>query len=473
MNGNLAMIHNIPAACIVMGYEDDMFHTSPEKMEGFGKQQYFVGYNAKGRPQFAQVEIKAIGVRDTSAADGMQPVNFIDEINGYNLKDIFVNVTEPTDPRGCRASKTVGGETTDYIEAVLGMRWGDILNNPHSNCYNRGKVSVAQLHKVLFGATINRLRGQGYLPDEETMPIIYAELGNLSKSLLKHGNRVDNTVDILGFCGKPQKILGDLLSVQPEGIKMVQSFLKGEITDEEIVRAAIMKHHEKLSNDQIVQIDSLPDDEAQQVLDYIMKAQGLFFDEKTGLLCRSTDKGPVVDPAAYYPIFSVLLDNDHTSLDEESWYFTSKIQRCQALLKAYNVPISVIRTPHTEIPAFDTIRIHPTGTYYDLKQAEIEIFKKVTSQFRETLSEIMNEVLPQQANGKAVKPTKDTIDAANQLVSALGNEYFHRELAKIRQAVQDKKPHEPAVNTEALVTKEVMGWWVQMLISTLSENREV
>ena len=471
MSGGLAQMFGIPTATLSMQYSSDILHTSEEKMEGFGKQPYFVGYNPKGAPQFAQISIKPIGIRDGSMPRGMRKIQTINDASGSPLKDIFVEITDPVDPRGAKAAKRFVGTETEYPEAVLGIRWRDLLDDQEVMSQNPGKISVTQLHTVLFELTIDRLRKQGYLPGEDQMAVIYTDLGQETAALLKHANRVEKTLEILGFTGKPQKILSELLLVKPNVIDLVQKFLNGEASNdvnEVTVSDAIKQHHKLLTDEEIEVINALPDETAEQIKSFIMEAQGLFFDEKSGLLCRRSNDGVSVDPASYYPMLSALLDNDHTSLDEPSAFFTQKVVRSQNLFRSLGLPISVIRTPHTEIPAIDTARIHPTGVFTDLKGLEAQIEDNHGKSVRAELTQMLGDLFTDEK-----KPPKPVLDASSGLVSLVKATFFNEELDKMRKSIQEGIRYKQQVETDALVPDEVLGWWIQMLMSTVPQEAEV
>lgn len=427
----------IPAAILAFGYEDDIFHSSPEKMEAFGTQKFFVGYSQKKdeapRPQFTSIHVKATAVRERDGS--VRNISVIDEASGYPLKDIFVDVTAPQDPRNAHAVMCdAHGERKEYIEAALGMSRDEILSNPHSLNENPGMITIAQLHKTLFEKTVERMRNEGVLPSEAEMPIIYAEISQLSQALLKHAKPPQETLDVLAFDGKPQRILRDLLCTHPQEAEAIYEYLNGSGKSAD-AESATRTHHEAMSEEDDRTIEALPDDVAEAIMQFKMAQLQLSFDERTGLLRR----GEMADPAAYYPIFSALLDSDLTSLNEESQYFTAKIHRSQELMRRHDLSISTIRIPHHEIEDFDTTRIHPTGVYYDIKTPENDAF--------------MQKVKPR-LDEYGPKPSSETMQRMKYEFLA----EFYAALPQNGEMARDYRRV-----SEAIVTDPILSWWASMI----------
>lgn len=434
-NSLISQKYNVPTAIIAISYETDTFHTSPEKMEAFGIQRYFVGYDAKGKEKFTSVNIKASAVRE---ADGsIRNISVINEASGYPLKDIFVTLTDPSDPRNAKATfMDEEGNEQQFLEVALGKTWEEIVNNPYSQEHNPGMITVTQFHRVMFETTIDRLRNLGYIPNKEDMPIIYSDISKVSDSLLKHATKNPDTLKTLGMLTSPQAMLAELLCTQPDEVDAIYEYVNN-ISDVKKAKQAVMSHHTRLTEEEKTYVMDLPDSISCSVLETKLGLLGLSFDEKTGLLKR----GKTADPASYYPVFSSLLDIDCTSLNEESWFFTGKIKRCQDLQKQHNIPISTIKIPHNEIPDFDITRVHPNGNYYDIKSLESEIFKRHIAPLSERpSSEVIQEI--------KVKYMREFYDA----------------LRNDPQSVQEYKHAVDVVTTDP-----ILAWWASLL-ATLPEE---
>lgn len=371
--GHAAQAYDIPTAVICLGYGQDTFHLSSEKMEAIGRQNYFVGYDNKGRPMFSSVSVVPHAVR---TASGLREIDVVEEIGGRSFDDIFVRLRHPLDPRGATiVNKEADGSKTEYIEGAIGLTWDQVVNNPHSKDANPGYVTLTQLHRFLFETTVNRLRAMGHLPGEDNMALIFTDITKLSNSLLKHAQRKDCTLATLGLKGKPQEILANFLCMQPHEALLI---LRGLTGDEGIraVHRAVMTHHESLTNDERDVMMNISDMSAERILKFVFSQLGMMIDSNSGLLT----KNGVADPAVYYPVYTSLLDVDFTSLNEESWFFTGKINRMQKLLRQHGINIPSIRVPHFEIPDIDITRIHPTGRYVDIRGAETAVTRSITAQ---------------------------------------------------------------------------------------------
>lgn len=469
VNGQLARMHGIKGACLVMGYEDDVFHSSPEKMYTLQQQHFYVGKDPKGNDLYTSVDVVPVGIK--LGEGNIRPVSSIADIEGVPMKDIIVELKRPKTAKQAPAYERNGEDETAYIEAAIGMLWGDVLqSNTEFDPEYPDKITLTQLHRTLFDKTIQRLRDEGVIPGEEQFSIIYAELKTVTSALRKHAQIGERTAEIMGTSLPAKNQLAELFCVQPDTIKMVISKMKGEEVDDTTLRRAIANHHYKLSEDQVEFIRDLDVTVASQVLNFIMESQGVFVDECSGLLCKKTADGIAVDPLSYYPPFSILLDYDHTSLDEPSYFFTDKIVRCQQLQRAYGAPISVIRTPYEEIPALINDRIHPTGIYYDVREAMASLYSSVLAPLQKQMQmqTLVDMSLPQSTK----KQSKAVRDAQAHLLATVKEAHLHETLQGIRSHVGHRKHefHEQQRKTDELVTHEVLGWWLQMLLSTVEAD---
>jgi len=415
--------YDVPTAVLVVTHEGDIMHTSPEKMEAFGKQRYFVGYDNRGRAQYASVHIRPTGLRGQNGV--VTPISVIDEACGHPLRDIFVSIDEPTDPKGKRTAYLDSeGTYRELMEMATGISWKEILTDPEIAQQNEGYVSVTQLHKYLFRRTVRRLRDQGYFPSENDMPFIESDLAGISDALFYHARPSQNTLEILGFAGKPQQILSELLCMKPGAISAV-------LSQSANAHDLVMQHHDDLNESSKRVIKSLPDDSADAVLQEVMQVMGLSFDKTTGLLRR----GQLADAASYYPFFSSLLDVDFTSLNEPSSFFTRKIQRTQALLQAHGLPNSYVKVPHEDVHGFDTDRLHPTGQYFDYTQVHADSFARTAGRMKEKTS--------------------------NEDLVLLKAEYVRRIVQSFQGGLPDANEYRR--QTEALAVDPVMAWFASMV----------
>ncbi len=452
VGGAIGQRYDIPTAVMALGYSDDIFVSSPEKMSLFGAQPYFIGYDQKGKPQFTSITIVPTAIRDNSG--NIKHIDVIDEAAGVPLKDIFVDIRRPLDPRNAHAFHRFDSERSEeYIEAAIGMSKKQILSNPLVNEKNPGMITVTQLHRVLFEATIQRLRRQGYLGDEAQMPIIYAELGDLSHALIEHSTYVPQTLETLGFAGSPNQILTELLCSKPSAIDGIIAHIKTNGLVVELpheLKRAISSHHTRLSNDEIAYIQSMDPSDAALAQAGIMKELNLKFNERSGLLMR----GHKADPASYYPAFSALLNQDQTSLDED-WYFAGKMLRSQKLLDQHDVPLSVVKIPYEDIDTFSTTRIHPTGTYYDIKGADGAVSQK--------------KILPARQAMSKQQLTKDQLRQKETDLQTIKRDEMYKIYRAIQEASENSDPNEWKRTTEAIATDDVICWWYH-LISALPED---
>ncbi|HRN69892.1 MAG TPA: hypothetical protein PLS49_01795 [Candidatus Woesebacteria bacterium] len=434
-NSLIAQKYGVPTAIMAISYETDTFHTSPEKMEAFGPQRYFIGYDAKGKEQFTTVNVRATSVRESDGS--IRNISVINEASGYSLKDIFITVTDPLDAKNANASICDDeGNIQEFLEVALGTTWEEILENKYSNESNPGMITVTQFHRVMFEKTLDRLRSLGYIPDAETMPIIYSDISKVSDSLLKHATRNESTLTTLGMSGSPQEMLAELLCTQPHEVDTIYEYVNN-MSDAKTVKQAVMAHHDRLSDEETAFMMDLPDSIANSVLIKKLELLGLSFDSANGLLKR----GKTADPGAYYPVFSSMLDIDCTSLNEDSWFFTGKIKRCQNLQRQHKLPISTIRIPHNEIEDFDTIRVHPTGRIYDIKSYESAVYRNHIA------------TLPERPNSEQIQEIK--------------LRYMREFYEAMRNNPQSIQEYERL--TDAIATDPILAWWAT-LVTTLPEE---
>ncbi len=464
MSGVITQETGIPTAVLAVTYSDDQFVSSPEKIALFGTQRYFLGYNEKGKPLFSSVQIKPAGIRSYNEAGEqiITPIDNIDDAVGTSLTDIMVKIVEPIDPRGTKSVITNSEVKEHYIESALGISWEQIVNHPSLGAdAGTGNVSLSNLHRVLFDETINRLRNQGILPSEEEMPIIYGELGKISKTMLEHATYVQETNQFLGFEGSAAEILTDTLCIQPSTVQKVDDFL--DSNDEALLAELeneIPIHSSAVTAEALEQIKQLGEEKLQRVLSFIMNKRNLTFHEKSGLLAN----GEHADPASYYPLFQALLCHDYCELDgsDVDHYFSRKLQRAQALQSAHGLPITIIRTPADEIKTLDNTslikpfvatRVHPTGRYFDITAANGYVSQNIILPLRQ-----------QELSGnKMSKPEQTALEGRLQEIK---RGELEKILLAVRESVQNGTDSEWARITEAVTTDEAMTWYINTLMSS-------
>lgn len=366
----------IPAVTLVVTHENDTFVPSPEKMEAFGKQKYFVGYNAKGKPQFVQVDIQPEGVKREDGT--FSPASGINDVVGYSLKDIFVTVREVVDPRSTKVPSENG---TIFLRAALGVSWEEIMNVKGVFLGGQKRLSVTELHRFLFERTIQRLSDLGEISKDHRM--IFSDLSLISRAILQHAQPTAEFVEMLSFQGNPYKQILELLCLSWSAVQVLIQFSEGKCTERQ-VKEALTQQFTEISPQDEQKILNLTADQASRVRDIAFDFLHLSFDEQSGLLLHNGQ----LDPSVYYTVMSALVDVDLANLDGLSTFFRGKVLRAHNALRAYGLESRTIKIPNGEIPEFDTTRIHPTGMYSDLTQIGIDVFQEMMSQGadRNTLS---------------------------------------------------------------------------------------
>ncbi len=166
---------------------------------------------------------------------------------------------------------------------------------------------------------------------------------------------------------------------------------------------------------------------------------GVSIDENTGLVLKNGK----VDPSMYYAPFTSLVDVDTASLNEDSWSFTGKIHRMQQLLRRHGVPIPTVRIPHGAIPDFDNTRIHPTGEFYDIRQARSDAYQSL------------------QLTGLSKEEQKKRSKEIEATVLLRMQEFF--------MALKAGGSQEYKRSTELVSTVPVLQWWASVLANLPDE----
>lgn len=298
--GELAK-RGIPTTLMVFEYPQDIFLSrNPDKRRAFGNIDFFVNERKS-----VQVKVNPIGIKNQPL-----PIRTINDADGFPCQNVLIN----------------------HNGAALGIDIADGL-------------SLTDFYKILWQASIDRLRRQGILPPETQMPVFYVDMTKLYSTLAATAQPNAKLLDQLLFSrGK-----------RPELFRL--SGLASDFND-----------------------DDLPGTKLRFA--------------PNGLLIQNNG---MMDAASYYPLQTAWPDLYLECSSCGGDYFVEKLARAQQLKYDYGVPEVEIRLPDTEVPELENLCLHPSGRLVDFNLNPE--WKKISDQIR-SLADQLPKLPPEQVAQK-------------------------------------------------------------------------
>ncbi|MCX8008465.1 MAG: hypothetical protein N3A54_02040 [Patescibacteria group bacterium] len=384
----------VPTAFMVMEYPDDVFNqNSGDKKGAFDPIDFIVGetVDKQGNPayQIVRIKIRPYAVRESDGS--LRRVRTIEELNGYPCNAIMVELADGrfienggsyrfATTQTIQAESGTKKQTTVYPIAALGIEFPGLKTSyleGNSNEATNGDIlpslSLTDFYKILWTNTIDHMRAIGVLPSEEEMPIFYVNARTLYTEIAKAARPPEETKSALGFSGEPREMLQTLFLLTPSDIEKIREDIHRQRSsngiNDDIQDSGVLYTRNDVTDDDI--------------LAYVLRSKGLYFDEHSGLLMNTRG---MLDPASYYAFQKVWPDVYLECSSCGGPYFVSKIARAGALVERYDILSRQIRLPDVELPELECYKIYPGKKYFNIDEFQkkwMKIFARVNKWMQE------------------------------------------------------------------------------------------
>lgn len=326
----------IPTALMVIEYpEDKFFSGNDDKRDAFGTQHFVIEQDGQTKDLTLKIEPKAIARDDGSIIE----IENINQANGYRCDQILVEVSDARGPAGQSYSyRKENGKRATREDAVLGYATGQ----------DSGLISVTDLYKEMWTKTIESLRKNGTLPQEDEMPMFFVDGKNLYSQLAQ-------------VASIPKDVRQQIHTTCPEDV--AQNIL----SDEDENNLTLLEN---------------------------------------GMLINQEG---MMDPSCYYLAQTAFPDLYIECSSCGGDKFVNKIKRTQDVRASYGLPEAEVHLPHEYVEELEKLCIHPTGLYADVNSKLPEDMRDLVEQITELQEQRDSNAISKRQYRKQAKSLKEKL----------------------------------------------------------------